>query len=229
VQHRLPRQRADASRNYDLIVAAARELFVEHGPGVPLDEIAHRAGVGNATLYRHFANRSELLRVVILSLMSGVAEQTERALAEEQDPFEALRRFVHESADGMIGGLCAVFSDCLDPDDHEVHLLRERLMQAVESVLQRARESGQVRTDIGVGDVLVPIIQLTRPIPGTGRAALDRFAHRHLEILLDGLRASPQRSVLPGCTATLEDLRQSVERLTPDSVSSLADARALTD
>lgn len=104
VQQRLPRQRADASRNFDRIIAAASELFVEQGAEVPLDEIAQRAGVGNATLYRHFANRRELIRVVVLTLMSGLTEQAERALVEEPDAFAALRRFVHVSADLLIGG-----------------------------------------------------------------------------------------------------------------------------
>jgi AcrR family transcriptional regulator len=211
-QQRLPRQRADACRNYDRIVVAARELFVEHGPEAPLDEIAQRAGVGNATLYRHFANRRELIRVVILSLMSGLTERAEQALAEEPDAFDALRRFVHDSADGHIGGLCPILSNWLDPDDPELRTVRERLEQALESILQRARESGQLRADVGIGDLIVPIVQLTRPLPGTGWATLDRFAHRHLELLLDGLR-TPQRSVLPGCTATLADLRQSSQRL----------------
>ncbi|MGW4462594.1 TetR/AcrR family transcriptional regulator [Micromonospora sp. NPDC004704] len=207
VQQRLPRQRADASRNFDRIVAAAGELFVERGADVPLDEIAQRAGVGNATLYRHFANRRELIRVVVLTLMSGLTDQAERALMEEPDPFEALRRFVHISAELLIGGLCPVFSDWLDPADPELNVQRERLEDVLEAILGRARESGQLRPDVAIGDVIVPIVQLTRPMPGTGRATLDRFAHRHLEILLDGLRA-PQRSVLPGCTVTLADLRQ---------------------
>jgi AcrR family transcriptional regulator len=203
----LPRQRADASRNHDRIVAAARELFVEHGADVPLDEIARRAGVGNATLYRHFADRRELIRVVILSLMSRIAEGAERALAEEPDAFGALRRFVHESADGFIGALCPIFSDWLDPNDPDLRMLRERFERVVESLLQRARESGQLRSDIAIGDLIVPIVQLTRPMPGTAQATVNRFVHRHLELLLDGLRA-PQPSVLPGCSATLADLRE---------------------
>ena len=221
VEQRLPRQRADACRNYERIVAAAREVFVEHGADAPLDEIAQRAGVGNATLYRHFANRRELIRVVILSLMSDITERAERLLAEEADPFRALRRFVHESADGLIGALCPVFSNWCDSNDPELRTLQERLEQTVESLLRRARESGQLRSDIAAGDLLVPIVQLTRPLPGTGRATFDRFAHRHLELLLDGLRA-PQRSVLPGCTVTLDDLRQATRRLSSEPIGSLA-------
>ena len=56
--------RADARRNYDALVAAADEIFTAHGPGASLDEIARRAGVGNATLYRHFPDRRDLLVAV---------------------------------------------------------------------------------------------------------------------------------------------------------------------
>ncbi|MFK3979245.1 TetR/AcrR family transcriptional regulator [Micromonospora sp. NPDC050397] len=216
VQQRLPRQRADASRNYDRIVAAAGELFVERGAEVPLDEIAQRAGVGNATLYRHFTSRQALIRVVVLTLMSGLTELAERVAVEESDPFEALRRFVHASADSHIGGLCSVLSDWLDLGDADLCVAQDRMERAFESLLGRARESGQVRSDVAIGDLIVPIVQLTRPLPGTARALLDPFAHRHLELLLDGLRA-PQRSVLPGSTVTLEALRRSTQRLNGES------------
>ncbi|MEU8765101.1 helix-turn-helix domain-containing protein, partial [Streptomyces sp. NPDC048659] len=62
---RVPRPRADALRNRERIVTAAREMFVEFGAQVPLDEVARRAGVGNATLYRNFPERADLVREVV--------------------------------------------------------------------------------------------------------------------------------------------------------------------
>ncbi|MFD9068694.1 TetR/AcrR family transcriptional regulator, partial [Streptomyces lasiicapitis] len=67
-QRRTTRPRADALRNRERIVTAAREMFVEQGPEAPLDEIARRAGVGNATVYRHFPDRGELVHHVVLSV-----------------------------------------------------------------------------------------------------------------------------------------------------------------
>lgn len=211
----LHRQRADAARNHDRIVAAAREAFVEYGAEVPLDEIAQRAGVGNATVYRHFANRRELIRSVVLSLMSATAEQAEKALAEEPDAFETLRRFVHRAADERVGALCPMLSNWMEMDDPELLALQRRLTRAVESMMDNARRSGQLRTDVAIGDLMVALTQLTRPLPGTGWADIDRYAHRHLELLLDGLRA-PQRSVLPGSAATLEGLRRCVKQSSAD-------------
>lgn len=207
VKTRSPRLRADASRNRERIVAAAREAFVEHGAEVPLDEVARRAGVGNATLYRHFADRADLVREVVLSVMARIAERTEAAVAQEPDAFEALRRFVFESAEDRVGALCPMLSEAFDGNDPAIFAARDRLNHSIEDIMDRARTSGQLRTDIAVGDLMVAITQLTRPLPGKACMDMDRFVHRHLQIFLDGLRA-PARSALPGAAVTLEELQQ---------------------
>ncbi|WP_327236142.1 TetR/AcrR family transcriptional regulator [Streptomyces sp. NBC_01317] len=204
---RIPRPRADALRNRERIVHAAREMFVEFGPEAAFDEIARRAGIGNATLYRHFPDRHSLVNDVVLSVMARTAEQAERAAIEEDDPFAALRRFVHAAADERIGALCPMLSGTFDRDRPELDAQRERLEGAVEGLMERARRTGQLRADVAVGDLMVALSQLTRPLPGTGCVDMDRFTHRHLQLFLDGL-AAPARSVLPGKAATLEDLRR---------------------
>lgn len=202
-----PRLRADALRNRERIIAAARETMVEFGADVPFDEIARRAGVGNATLYRHFADRLELIHHVTLSVMSRTADQAESVLAEESDAFQALRRFVHAAVEEKIGALCPLLSDGVDRDHPDLLAARDRLEAAVEALMGAARDSGQLRTDIAVGDLMVAITQLTRPLPGSSCVDFDKFVHRHLQLFLDGLQA-PARSELPGCAATLEDLRR---------------------
>lgn len=72
--------------------------------------------------------------------------------------------------------------------------------------MERARNAGQLRADSETGDLMVALSQLTRPLPGTTCPANDRFVHRHIQLLLDGLRA-PARSTLQGSAVTLEDLR----------------------
>jgi AcrR family transcriptional regulator len=208
-QHHEPRLRADALRNRERIVAAAREMLVEQGPEVPLDEVARRAGVGNATLYRHFPDRGALIHRVTLHVMARIADQAEAALAEEADAFQALRRFVYAAADERIGALCPLLSQDIDKNHPEHVAARDRLSNAVEALMDRARRSGQLRTDVAVGDLMVALTQLTRPlpVPGTGCPHFDQFVHRHLQLFLDGLH-TPARSELPGNAATLEDLRQ---------------------
>ncbi|MFJ5268275.1 TetR/AcrR family transcriptional regulator [Streptomyces sp. NPDC088358] len=206
VKRRMPRPRADALRNRERIVAAAREMFVEFGPEVPFDEIARRAGVGNATVYRNFPDRDALAREVVCSVMDRTSEWIEAALVEGGDAFDALSRFVHFSADERIGALCPMLSAAFDQNHPDLYAARERTMDLIEALMRLAREAGQLRSDVESGDLMVAVSQLTRPLPGTACQGIDRFVHRHLQLFLDGLRA-PARSVLPGVAATVEGLR----------------------
>ncbi|MER7949143.1 TetR/AcrR family transcriptional regulator [Streptomyces sp. NPDC096079] len=204
---RVPRPRADALRNRERIVGAAREMFVEFGFQVPYDEIARRAGVGNATLYRNFPERADLVREVVLSIMAGVTELAERAVEEEADPFAAVRRFAHGAAEARVGALCPMLDEAFDKDHPDLLAERDRLEEAVQDMIDRAQSAGRLRADVGVGDLMVALSQLTRPLPGSACGSFDQFVHRHLQLFLDGLEA-PARSVLPGTAATLEDLRR---------------------
>ncbi|MFC9845710.1 TetR/AcrR family transcriptional regulator [Streptomyces sp. NPDC060223] len=205
-QRRVPRPRADALRNRERIVGAALEMFIEFGSDVPFDEIARRAGVGNATVYRNFPDRDAMVREVVCTVMDRTAERAELALAESGDPFEVLSRFVHACVDERFGALCAMLSGNFDKNHPDLLASRERIEALVEGVMERARESGQLRSDVAVGDLMVAVTQLTRPLPGTACQGFDRFVHRHLQLFLDGLRA-PARSELPGTAATMEGLR----------------------
>ncbi|MFD7033715.1 TetR/AcrR family transcriptional regulator [Streptomyces sp. NPDC059917] len=211
----MPRPRADAVRNRERILLAAREMFVEFGAHAPLDEIARRAGIGNATLYRHFPERADLVHRVVLFVMDRVAAHAEDALAATLDPaaadpvdaFEALCRFTHAAADERIGALCPMLAGDFDRENPELLAARDALAEAVEELLVAGQRAGLVRTDIAAGDLMVALSQLSRPLPGVACLDADHFAHRHLQLFLDGLRA-PGHSVLPGSAATLEDLRQ---------------------
>ncbi len=206
-RQKVTRPRADALRNRERIVTAAREMFVEHGPDVPLDDVARRAGVGNATVYRNFPDRDALVREVVCSVMDRTARAAELALAETGDAFEALERFVHVAADERISALCPMVSSTFDQHHPDLEAARERVERLVAEVMDRAKAAGQLRTDVGVGDLMIAAAQLSRPPAGTGCLSADRFVHRHLQLFLDGLRA-PARSALPGAVVTMEDLRR---------------------
>ncbi|SFE43374.1 transcriptional regulator, TetR family [Actinacidiphila alni] len=202
-----PRTRADALRNRERIVAAAREMFVEYGPEAPLDEIARRAGIGNATLYRHFADRQALLHDVLLSVMGRTMEHAERVAVQHSDPFTALRDFAHMAVDERVGALCGMLVGGPERDCAELAAKGERLEHAVEALMERARQAGQLRPDVTVGDLLIALSLLTRPLPGLDCPNVDEVAHRHLQLFLDGLRSSTP-SELPGTATVLEDLRR---------------------
>jgi AcrR family transcriptional regulator len=184
---RAPRTRADALRNRERIVAAAQEMFVEYGPEAPLDEIARRAGIGNATLYRHFADRRALLHDVLLSVMARSADHAQAA-AEEPDPFTALCRFAHAAVDERIGALCGLLVGGVDTYAPDLNAQRVRLDGAVEGLMERARQAGQLRHDVTADDLMIALSQLTRPLPGMDCQYTEGVAHRHLRLFLDGLR-----------------------------------------
>ena len=169
-----------------------------------VERLARRAGVGNATLYRHFSDRHELIHVVASYSLARITEQAEAALEEETDAFEALRRFVHRAADERVGALCSLLFEGFDTNDPHVVDARLRLEAAVTRLMDNARESGELRPDVGLGDLMVAITQLTRPVAGTACSQVERFMHRHLQLFLDGLRA-PARSELSGTAVTFED------------------------
>lgn len=182
-----PRLRADATRNRERIIAAAQEVFTESGPEAPLDEIAKRAGVGNATLYRNFPDRTALIREVALSIMRCMLVAAVRGESDGSDPFEALRNFVLSAADERSGALCSLLSNRIDVDqDEELLASRVQLEEAVERLMARARLSGQLRSDVGPGDLFIALAQITRPLPGPNCQGLEAFAHRYLQLLLDG-------------------------------------------
>jgi AcrR family transcriptional regulator len=207
VQKKVTRPRADALRNRERIVTAAQEMFTEFGPDVPLDEIARRAGVGNATVYRNFPDRDALVREVVCSVMDRTTEAAELALAETGDAFEALERFVHTSADERVSALCPMVQSTFDQNHPDLEAARLRCEELIVELMDRAKAAGQLRTDVESGDLMIAVAQLSRPPSGTACLNADRFVHRHLQLFLDGLRA-PARSVLPGTATTMEDLRQ---------------------
>ncbi|MCX5333412.1 MULTISPECIES: TetR/AcrR family transcriptional regulator [unclassified Streptomyces] len=207
VQKKVTRPRADALRNRERIVTAAQEMFTEFGPDVPLDEIARRAGVGNATVYRNFPDRDALVREVVCTVMDRTTEAAELALAETGDAFEALERFVHTSADERVSALCPMIQSTFDQNHPDLEAARLRCEELIVELMDRAKAAGQLRTDVESGDLMIVVAQLSRPPFGAACLNTDRFVHRHLQLFLDGLRA-PARSVLPGTAMTMEDLRQ---------------------
>ncbi|KAB8164262.1 TetR family transcriptional regulator [Streptomyces sp. 3MP-14] len=198
--------RADAARNRERILVAAREAIVEQGPDVALDEVARRAGVGNATVYRHFPDRESLLHHVLIHVSDRITQRAQEALESERDPFEALSRMILDSADERVGGLCGLLSLSVDVHGAELAAGRQRFLKVTEELLARAHASGQLREDVGAGDLLVAVSRLTLTVPGSTCAHDSTLARRHLQIFLDGLR-TPPRSQLPGNPTHLADLK----------------------
>ena len=175
--------RADAQRNRERLIEAAREVFREQGYDASLDEVAKRAGVGPGTLYRHFPNRQALLE----ALYVGEVEEMCRSAAEldGSDPWEALNAWF-EGFTAYIAtkrALAAELQNYLDPDAPLFQSCRTALFAAGEPLLRNAQEAGIVRPDVSIGDVIQMVIGIAK------MPARDPDQNEHiLRIALDGLR-----------------------------------------
>jgi AcrR family transcriptional regulator len=201
--------RADARRNRERILAAARDILVDQGPDAPLDAIAAAAEVGIGTLYRRFPDRRALVRALVLDVLGRAAEEARLALDEEPDAFRALARYLHRALDLRISAVMPALLDHMPPDDEEITAIRARAWGLFQQLVDRAHAAGSLRPDVMFADVGLLLVRLARPVPGPIPRDLDnRLAHRHLELLLDGLRAdrAGPASPLPGPALTLADL-----------------------
>lgn len=203
------RTRADALRNREQILRAAVDLIIEQGPTAPMELIARRAKVGIATLYRHFPDRSVLLRQVALDTLRQSAAESDAALAEEPDAFTALTRFMHDSIDLRIGAVMPVLADRI-PMDEELMEARSKSRTSIDALAAAAHREGSLREDVTSGDISLLIIRLTPPLPGAMPPEDNhQLSHRHLELLLDGLvSVTSTTERLPGPAMSFDELTQ---------------------
>jgi AcrR family transcriptional regulator len=196
--------RSDARRNRNLLLRAAGEVLREEGLDAPLDEIARRAGVGNATLYRHFPAREDLYEAVFAEAGALLERIRERTLRIE-DPWLALAAYFEEAcgffatdrglSDLMVQGM---------PRSRALDELRAKCDLLMRTLLERAQRAGVVRPDVGLTDVVLLFCALQRVIPAIELVSPGSW-RRHLAITLDGLR--PHRGAgLPPSTLSDDQL-----------------------
>lgn len=187
--------RADAERNRCQLINAALAVFAERGLDAPLDEIARRAGVGNATLYRRFPSRCDLVAAVFLGAMQEIVDAATQALAEP-DPWTALSGHLVflcelQAANRAISDLLTAAVSGMP----ELERLRAKALDALTQLIDRARASGDLRQDFGHEDVVLILMANAGLIERTAGTA-PGAARRHLSYVLDGLR-SPARAPAP--------------------------------
>jgi len=180
-------KRADARRNQERLLEAAREVFAEGGETTTLEEIARRAGVGIGTLYRHFPSRQALLEELYVTELDEICRSASELA--DADPWDALREWFKR----MIGYLTTKralneeLSNYLDPDAPLFRQCRGALYAAGEPLLARAQEAGVVRADVEFPDVLQIVVGITK-IPAADPGQVQRV----LGVALDGLRYRPE-------------------------------------
>ena len=196
--------RRDAARNRAAILAAAREAFAEGGLAVGVDQIARRAGVGPATLYRHFPSKSDLAAAVLEERAAELCDVV-RGAGEVADPVGALRELVHRIVDVQVRDRS--FRDVLAWHDYEsgadVPALAE-LGELIGGIFQRARVAGALRPDAALEDLLLMLTAFDGVSAGAAASAPDSM-HRLADVVLDGLLGGS--TPLKGDPVDLTELR----------------------
>ncbi|GAA1306419.1 TetR/AcrR family transcriptional regulator [Pseudonocardia xinjiangensis] len=200
--------RADARRNRDQILAAAKQWFAVQGPDVPMEEIARAAGVGIGTLYRRFPDREALIQAVARDSFEKALAEARAAVAEEPTAWEALVRFLHQSQELRLTMQLAMTSPprIVLRDDEERNELRRALIEVLDTVVHAAQAEGTLRGDIDTGDVAMVFALLVRQVPKTHDTVAGLAAERCMALILDGLRAPSSGAPLPGQPITAEDI-----------------------
>lgn len=191
---RAPRRlRADARRNIDSLLEAAKAVFGTSGVDAPAREIADRAGVGVGTLYRHFPRRSDLVKAVFQREVDACADAAP-ALAAAHEPGVALEKWIHRYTEFLAAkrGLASALHSGDPAFDALPGYFMQRLGPALESLLEAAAAGGEIRADISAEDLLHAVAHLCQPAPDGGLA----YSQRMIALLIDGLRhgADLQRS-----------------------------------
>jgi AcrR family transcriptional regulator len=176
-------KRADARRNYEKLLTAAREAFAEGGEATSLESIAERAGVGIGTLYRNFPNRQALVEALYVDEVEEVCRTA--AELESADPWEALNSWLQRVVSYVATkqALIAELVNYLDTDAELYQACRTYLYSAGEPLLLRAQEAGVVRPDVAIGEVIQLVVGIAK-VPSADPAQTEHV----LRVALDGLR-----------------------------------------
>lgn len=173
--------RKDAARNYDALLAAAREAFAEHGAEASLEDIARRAGVGIGTLYRNFPTRRHLFESVYADDVNTLVQVAQDVA--DQEPWQALTAWLDRFAGYMVTKRAV--REALNDESEIFAACRESMYAAGGPLLERAQEAGRARRDM-------TFVELLRMVAGITATAFDDDAQRDrvLSIALDGVRVS---------------------------------------
>jgi AcrR family transcriptional regulator len=177
--------RADARRNYDLLVAAAKNVFTEHGGGASMEAISKEAGVGIGTLYRHFPKRIDIVEAVYRTDVDGLMQAADDAVSN-LEPWPALETWLHAFV-RYADGKRVFLSELHEAFDKHPELRvesRERVEGAMDKVLTYARQSDEVRTDITPADLMQLLYGIC-----SSPTATEGGSERLLTMIIDGLRS----------------------------------------
>jgi AcrR family transcriptional regulator len=186
--------RADARRNRQAVIAAAKKLFADQGLDAQMPDVAKAAKVGVGTVYRHFPTKDDLIAALVAERFERLADKARECL-ESRDAWDGIADFIRFSAQLQADdrGLCEVMGS--RPELMDTAALAAGLADLCEQLVKRAQRSGELRRDLAWEDVPMIACGLGRITQATAGPATGRWP-RLVEIILDGLRA-PGSAKLP--------------------------------
>ena len=187
-------KRADAQRKMNSLLKAAVEVFQESGGDAPVREIAERAGVGLGTVYRHFPQRSDLIKAVFQSGVNACADAAPE-LASQYEPGDALAHWMQRYVDFIATkrGLAAALRSGDPAYSALPRLFNTRLLPALTTLLDAAVAAGEVRSGIDAEELLHAVANLCR----VSHDKEPAYARRMVALLMDGLRYGAVRESTP--------------------------------
>jgi AcrR family transcriptional regulator len=206
--------RADAERNRQRLLAAAKELFATRGLDVTLDDIARHAGVGTGTAYRRFPNKDALIEALMADRIQELGAIAQECL-DEPDPWRGLAGYFERALALQAGdrGLKEVLFSPGRGRDRVAHA-RRSLAPIVTKLVRRAIDAGAVRGDIGTSDV--PVINfMLNTVVDFGRDVEPELYTRYLAIVLDGLRPRDDLAPLPVEALKVPEFQEALARWKP--------------
>jgi AcrR family transcriptional regulator len=178
--------RADARRNRERVLEAAKAAFGIHGIDTQMDDVAARAGVGVGTVYRHFPTKEALMGEMVRQKFALIAQHAREGLEQEGEPFEVFAGVLRRNL--VVAAKDAAAQDALMRAGDEVweqaSEVRAELDVAVQELIDRAQAAGTMRPDFSVAEMPMLMCGISASMAHGGWEW-----QRHLEILLDGLRA----------------------------------------
>ncbi|MBS0360980.1 MAG: TetR/AcrR family transcriptional regulator [Proteobacteria bacterium] len=182
--------RADAERNRERLILAAKAAFAEAGADVSLEEIARRAEVGIGTLYRHFPTRDAVVEAVYRRELGQLTEAAERLLAE-RTPLEALRAWLRLSVDYLATKRVIAPALNATPDGSTLYKSGGPALQdAISRLVGAALASGEVRPDVQPSDIFQVLAGVSY---GSASPGWEASARRLIDIMVDGMRKPAER------------------------------------
>jgi AcrR family transcriptional regulator len=188
--------RSDALDNRERILDAAREVFAADGLNVPMREIARRAGVGPATLYRHFPTKETLVTYAFTDQMGACHTIVDEGLADP-DPWHGFRVVIEKTCElhARSRGFTTAFMSTY-PNAMDFAASREYALKAIAELARRAKAAGHLRPDFVLDDLIL-ILMANSGIHATSPAARVAASRRFAALAIQAFQASPAASPLP--------------------------------